>query len=183
MSNFAAYDVAVENVVVTARFKHGLDLKAIAKALPQAKPMRKFPALAYKLKRPRVTLLIYAGKILCTGAKSEDEASKVVRDFVETLRRKGVVLPSEPEIRVENAVVSARLKTDVDVRQAVKRLDATVYEPEGFLGVVVKLRDVKPSFLVFSTGRVVCMGSKTVEAAKEAIASLERRLNELQSSV
>jgi len=184
MSNFAAYDVAVENVVVTARFKHGLDLAALAKALPQSKPMRKFPALACKLKRPRVTLLIYAsGKILCTGAKSEDEASKVVRSFVETLRRKGFVLPSEPELRVENAVVSARLKTDVDVRQAVKRLDATVYEPEGFPGVVVKLRDVEPSFLVFSTGRVVCVGSKTVNAAKEAIASLERKLNELQSSV
>jgi len=183
MSN--SFDIAVENVVVTAKFKHGLDLAALAKAFPQAQPMRKFPALTFKLKRPRVTLLVYAsGKIVCTGARSEAEASSVIGEFVETMRRKGFVLPSDPEVRVENAVVSALLRTDVNAKEAVKRLatvyKATVYEPEGFPGVVVKLRDVEPSFLVFSTGKVVCVGSKTVKAAKEAVAALEEKLNELK---
>jgi transcription initiation factor TFIID TATA-box-binding protein len=180
MSNYAIFDVAVENVVVTARFRHGLDLSALVKIFPQARPMRRFPALVYKLKRPRVTMLIYAsGKIVCTGAKSEREASSVIGGFVETMRQKGFVFPSPHEVKVENAVVSALLRTSVNAKEAVKRLNATVYEPEGFPGVVVKFRDVEPSFLVFSTGKVVCVGLKTVNAAKEAIAVLEKKLNEL----
>ncbi len=166
-------NITVENVVLTARFSTALDLAAIAKAFPKAERLEKFPALSLKFKRPRVTLLIFeSGKIVCSGARSEDEASSVVEGFVDALRRNGIPLPN-PQINVENVVVSAQLEAGVE---AVKGLDGTVYEPEGFPGVVVRLKEVEPSFLVFSSGKVVCIGARTLDAAIQALATLEASL-------
>jgi len=170
-----SFDIAVENVVVTARFDHGFDLAALAATLPQAQPVKKFPALAYKLNRPRVTLLVFSsGKIVCTGARSEEEAFNVINDFVEDMKQKGFAF-SSPSIAVENVVVSSTLNlTNINIKTAMK--NGTVYEPEGFPGIICRINGVKPSFLVFSTGKVVCIGARSLAEASEAIAALEKRL-------
>ena len=59
--------IVVQNVVASARLEHGIDVEAIVKA---------FPGLVFRLKRSRSSVLIFRnGKMVCTGAKSEREAT------------------------------------------------------------------------------------------------------------
>jgi transcription initiation factor TFIID TATA-box-binding protein len=171
--------VEVENIVVTANLNHNLDLKGVAKAAPGStyEPKR-FPGLVYKLKRPTATVLIFAsGRMVCTGAKSEDEAEKAVGKVVETLRGRGFIIMNKPTTTVQNIVVSADLKKKVNLDRFVHTLGETMYEPEKFPGLVYRLRDTHISFLIFSTGRVVCVGAKTKEEAYGAIRKLQEQLD------
>jgi transcription initiation factor TFIID TATA-box-binding protein len=73
--------------------------------------------------------------------------------------------------------VSADLEKSVDLEEATRILDGAIYEPEGFPGVIYKWKEANISFLIFSSGRVVCVGAKTMEEAYEAIRKLKEQLS------
>jgi len=51
-----------------------------------------FSGLIYRMDDPRVVILIFAsGKLVCAGAKKEEEVSVVVTKLQETLREKGLI--------------------------------------------------------------------------------------------
>lgn len=130
--------------------------------------------MVFKLSRPSATILLFeTGKGICTGAKNMDEAKTAVGKLVGELRAKGLKV-EEPEINVQNVVVSAELGFEVDVAGIAAR-HKCMYEPERFPGAVFK--EAGKTLLVFSSGRVVCVGSKSAEEAKEAIDELREKLS------
>ncbi|GAH11486.1 unnamed protein product [marine sediment metagenome] len=51
-----------------------------------------FPGLVYRVKEPRVVMLLFgSGKIVCTGARSTEDASKAVEDLSEKLSSSGLL--------------------------------------------------------------------------------------------
>jgi len=170
-------NIAVENVIVCAEFPHVLDLNAIEKALPESRRQsRKFPGLVYRFARPAVTILMFeTGKAICTGGKTEQEAKLAVEKLIEKLREKGISV-AEPELSVENVVVSTNIGRRLNLEKLAPAMHLS-YEPERFPGATFK-REGK-TFLLFSSGRVVCVGSKTLAEAKE---QLEKLAQELQSA-
>lgn len=169
-------NIAVENVIVSAKFPHDLDLEAVAKALPEARRQsRKFPGLVYKFVRPAVTVLIFnSGRMICTGGKSEEEAKAAIQKLVETLRAKGLSV-ADPETAVENMVVSTDVGHKLNIEALAKTMPIS-YEPEKFPGASLKQGD--KTFLLFSSGRVVCVGAKTLAEAQEQLRSLAEKLKD-----
>ncbi len=167
--------IAIENVILLATFPHGLELDAVAAALPTAKwQSGKFPGLVYEFARPAVTLLMFSsGKIICTGAKSRDEAERAIRKLVEMLRTGGVAV-EEPEISVENIVVSSELGFSLNLERLAASM-GLVYEPERFPGAVYKSKG--KTVLIFPSGRIVCMGSKSEKEAREIVEELRASLS------
>ena len=57
-------------------------------------------------------------------------------------------------------------------------LSNTEYNPEQFPGLVIRIKDPKTSALIFSSGKVVCTGARTMEnvelSIKKIIKSLEK---------
>jgi len=49
------------------------------------------------------------------------------------------------------------------------KLDNTEYEPEQFPGLVYKIPEPKATFLLFSNGKVVCTGTKSLEQVHAAL--------------
>jgi len=70
--------VSVENVVASASVDQKLDLIEITKKFPDTEyHPEQFPGLVFRLKTPRTATLIFrTGKMVCTGAKSEELAIK-----------------------------------------------------------------------------------------------------------
>ena len=167
-------DVAVENVVLSVVFPHGLDLDSVVSALPSSKHQpRKFPSLVYRFARPAATLLIFSsGKAICTGAKSEEEATLAVRKFVSMLRQK--IHVEEPRLSVDNIVVSAYLGRRVNVEKLASAMKLS-YESERFPGASFKYKG--KTILVFSSGRIVCVGSKTLAEARQTVDEVKQVLN------
>jgi len=55
-----------------------------------------------------------------------------------------------------------------------------MYEPEQFPGMMYRMESPGVVFLIFSTGKIVCVGAKKEEDVYEAVEKLRRRLEEMQ---
>jgi len=176
--------VKIENVVATSELKHGIDLKTVSKAFPEAEYRPKqFPGLIFILKKPRVTYLIFrTGKMVCTGARSEREAGRALRKLVRALREGGIIIDGKPEIKVVNIVASANLGGSVDLSELYESergmRGGIIYEPEQFPGLIYRMGDPRAVFLIFSSGKVVCTGARKEEDAHQAVIKLKKKLEE-----
>lgn len=76
--------VKVENIVASVALGRKIDLEFIGAALSGVEyEPEQFPGLVYRLKEPKVAALIFgSGKIVCTGAKSVEEAKIAVGRIV-----------------------------------------------------------------------------------------------------
>jgi len=82
------------------------------------------------------------------------------------------------DIKVVNIVVSTSLEHDIPLEKMAATLSNTEYNPEQFPGLVIRIKDPKTSALIFSSGKVVCTGARTMEnvhgSLKKIIKSLEK---------
>ncbi len=86
------YPVEIENMVASSRLGAEFSLSDVAFSLDSAEydPV-KFPGLIFTASDPSVTMMLFPdGKILCTGAHSEDEVKKALNQLVDGLRKAGV---------------------------------------------------------------------------------------------
>ncbi len=75
----------------------------------------------------------------------------------------------EYKIRIENIVASGSLGTSVPLHQMVKKVEGVEYEPETFPGLVLRMKNPKSAALVFSSGKIVCTGTRTKTDLKKAV--------------
>jgi len=93
-----------------------------------------------------------------SGAISEEERIQKIL--------KGV---REPEIAIQNVVSSADIRQRLDLHEISKRIKKSRYDPEKFPGLVLKIDEPKAALLLFSSGKFVCTGTKSVEESAKAI--------------
>jgi transcription initiation factor TFIID TATA-box-binding protein len=82
-------------------------------------------------------------------------------------------------IKIENVVASASLGVPVKLEKLVSNLDGVEYEPEQFPGLVMRLKDPKAAALIFSSGKVVCTGTKSPTDAKLVMSKIVGRMNKI----
>jgi len=172
--------INIENVVASAVLNHNVDLEAITKLFPTAEYRpEQFPGLVFRLKKPKTATLIFSsGKMVCTGAKSENLAIKAVEKVVKELKSRGIVIVGKPKIQIQNIVASASLGGKIDLEKATYTLSKTMYEPEQFPGLIYRMDHPKVVILLFSSGKLVCTGAKKEEEVYEAVNRLHARLEE-----
>jgi TATA binding protein of transcription factor TFIID len=172
--------IEIQNVVASVTLNQKLDLQAIQNAFPQVdyKPAQ-FPGLVFRLEKPRTATLIFSsGKMVCTGAKSEEEARRAVMKVVRLLREKGFLIKEEPIIEIQNIVASIDLFGRIDLELAANTLENVMYEPEQFPGLIYRMSSPKVVILMFASGKLVCTGAKTESEVHEAIRKLSEELRE-----
>lgn len=90
-------EVKVQNIVASGDLFGEIDLERAAMELDFAMyEPEEFPGLIYQMKDPKVVILLFAsGKIVCTGAKKEEEVYRAVEKLRKELEEKGLILPKE----------------------------------------------------------------------------------------
>ena len=172
--------ISVENVVASATLNQKVDLNAVVKGYPgvEYRP-EQFPGLVFRLKRPKTATLIFSsGKMVCTGARSENEARRAVLTVVKELKKGGIIIISKPDLKVVNMVASASLGGRVELELAVGALGKTMYEPEQFPGLIYRMDEPKVVILIFASGNLVCTGAKKEEDVYDAVHKLHASLEE-----
>jgi len=76
---------------------------------------------------------------------------------------------TKPIIEIVNVVASASIDQKLDLYNIQKKFPAVEYNPELFPGAVFRLKNPKTATLLFSTGKMVCTGSKSSELAVRAV--------------
>jgi transcription initiation factor TFIID TATA-box-binding protein len=101
--------VSIENVVASASVNQTVDLNQITKNFVDVEyHPDQFPGLVFRLKNPKTATLIFSsGKMVCTGAKSEEQARKAVEQVVKRLRERKIPIKHDAEVEIQNIVASA----------------------------------------------------------------------------
>ena len=172
--------IHLQNIVASAALNQRISLKTIVEKFPQAEYNPKvFPGLVFRLKKPKTATLIFeTGKMVCTGAKSEKEAIQAVNKVTRELKAHGIPIANKPAIKIQNIVASAELNGEIDLENVVYKLKRVMYEPEQFPGAVYRMDEPKVVFLIFSAGKLVCVGAKREEDVYEAVGKLQVILEE-----
>src|SRR5271157_4907133 len=172
--------VCIENVVATASISQRVDLNLIAKNFVEVKYHPDvFPGLVFRLLSPKTTTLIFStGKMVCTGAKSEEQSRKAVQEVVRRLKKGGIPIKNEAEIVIQNIVASASLGGKIHLEEAARKLPKSMYEPEQFPGLIHRMADPKTVILLFSSGKLVCTGAKRESDVYRAVNNLHVTLEE-----
>lgn len=81
------FEVKVQNIVASANLGKTLNLEAVALELENTEyEPEQFPGLVYRLEDPKVVLLLFgSGKVVCTGAKTIEDAQLGVERTKERL--------------------------------------------------------------------------------------------------
>jgi transcription initiation factor TFIID TATA-box-binding protein len=173
----------IENVVASTGINQELDLEQVAKDLESADyAPDNFPGLVYRTQDPKSAALIFrSGKIVCTGANSVDNVHESLRIVFAKLRELEIPIDDDPDIVVQNIVMSADLGNSLNLNAIAIGfgLEQVEYEPEQFPGLVYRLDDPDVVALLFGSGKVVITGGKVPENGEEAVETIISRLEEL----
>jgi len=83
------------------------------------------------------------------------------------------------QVEIVNIVVSTSLEHPVPLEKMAATLSTTEYNPEQFPGLVLRIKEPKTSALIFSSGKVVCTGARTMEDVGRAIQEIIKALKKI----
>ncbi|MEK6857697.1 MAG: TATA-box-binding protein [Nanoarchaeota archaeon] len=91
--------------------------------------------------------------------------------------------PGEKFVEVVNIVVSASLGHDIPLEKMAATLSNTEYNPEQFPGLVIRIKEPKTSALIFSSGKIVCTGARSLDKVHESIRKIMKSLEKINIKI
>jgi transcription initiation factor TFIID TATA-box-binding protein len=86
-------------------------------------------------------------------------------------------------IKTENIVASAAFGVRITLEKAVEYLKEAEYEPEQFPGLIYRVNNPKAAMLIFSSGKVICTGTRSITDVRKAMTKIEEMLKSLKLDV
>ncbi len=83
---------------------------------------------------------------------------------------------TKPIVSIENVVASASVDQRIDLNVITQTFPDVEYHPDQFPGLVFRIKSPKTATLIFSSGKMVCTGSKSEEQAVKAVRSVVQAL-------
>ncbi|KAM6083518.1 TATA box-binding protein-like 1 isoform 2-T4 [Chlamydotis macqueenii] len=125
-----------------------------------------------KLRKPRITATIWSsGKVICTGATSEEEAKLGARRLARSLQKLGFQVIFT-DFKVVNVLAVCNMPFEIRLPEFTKnnRPHAS-YEPELHPAVCYRIKTLRATLQIFSTGSITVTGPniKAVASAVEQI--------------
>lgn len=164
----------LQNIVSTVNLGCKLDLKKIALHARNAEyNPKRFAAVIMRIRDPRTTALIFSsGKMVCTGAKSEDQSRLAARKYARVVQKLG--FPAKfTEFKIQNMVGSCDVKFPIRLEGLVlAHGQFSSYEPELFPGLIYRMVKPRIVLLIFVSGKVVLTGAKVRGEIYEAFENI-----------
>ena len=175
----------LQNIVSTANLGCTLKLRQIALQARNAEyNPKRFAAVIMRIKEPKTTALIFSsGKMVCTGAKSEEDSKKASRKYAKIIKSLGFNVEFK-EFKVQNIVGSCDVKFQISLSKLNIQLGKfnsnsdkgnnknkkyiCHYEPEIFPGLIYHMLEPEIVLLIFVSGKIVLTGAKEREEIYDA---------------
>ena len=87
------------------------------------------------------------------------------------------------EIKIQNIVASASLEKDIPLIKLAEALPNTEYNPEQFPGLVMRIKEPKTSALIFSSGKIVCTGAKSMAKVRESVQKIIQNIEKIKIKI
>jgi transcription initiation factor TFIID TATA-box-binding protein len=122
-----------------------------------------------RIREPKTTALIFAsGKMVVTGAKSEDDSKLASRKYARIIQKLGFNAKFT-DFKIQNIVGSCDVKFPIRLEGLASRhVNFSSYEPELFPGLIYRMIKPKIVLLIFVSGKIVLTGAKVREEIYQA---------------
>ncbi|KAF7704482.1 hypothetical protein HF521_021554 [Silurus meridionalis] len=164
----------LQNIVSTVNLACPLDLKAIALQARNAEyNPKRFAAVIMRIREPRTTALIFSsGKLVCTGAKSEEQSRLAARKYARAVQKLG--FPAKfLDFKIQNMVGSCDVCFPIQLEDLVlTHQQFSSYEPELFPGLIYRMAKPRIVLKIFESGKVVLTGAKDRSEIYEAFENI-----------
>lgn len=165
----------VVNMVASTQYCRSLDINDIADTLEIDYEQEQFPGMVYRVETPKVCLLLFrSGKAVATGAKSAEDVEAAFLHLHGVLKEHEFLTEdnefNSEDIEISNLVITHDYEQPVDLNRLIISLpfDKCEYEPEQFPGLIYRLDDPQAVCLIFSSGKCVITGTRSVEDSNRA---------------
>ncbi|PBC30742.1 TATA-box-binding protein [Apis cerana cerana] len=145
----------------------------------------RFMGLIMRIRNPRATALIFhSGKIVCTGARSEEDSYLATRKFARIIQKLGfarnnnlifhfVCLLLQAKFynfKIQNIVATCDLKFPIKLEN-LNHIHGqfSSYEPELYPGLIYRMVSPRVVLLIFVNGKVVLTGAKNRTELQDAL--------------
>ena len=111
--------------------------------------------------------------------------TKQVKKKLDKVSKNAAVRPTNQErtITVVNIVISSSLEQDIPLEKMAATLSNTEYNPEQFPGLVIRIKEPKTSALIFSSGKIVLTGARTMEDVESSIEKIIKSLKKINIDI
>jgi len=93
---------------------------------------------------------------------------------------KKVVSNKDTKLKIQNIVATASLEKDVSLTTLATTQPNTEYNPDTFPGLVLRIKKPKSAVLVFSSGNLVCTGTKSLIQVRDVIQQVIKQLRKIK---
>ncbi|XP_061425440.1 TATA box-binding protein-like 1 [Lethenteron reissneri] len=148
-------DILITNVVCVFRTRCHLDLRHIALEGANVMYKRDEGKVLMKLRRPRITSTIWSsGKVICTGATSEEDAKIGARRCARCLQKLGFKVRF-CAFKVVNVLAVCSMPFEIRLVDFTKtHRPIASYEPELHPAATYKIKSLSATLQIFSTGSI-----------------------------
>lgn len=174
----------LQNIVSTVNMGCKLNLKDIALRARNAEyNPKRFAAVIMRIREPKTTALIFAsGKMVCTGAKSEEHSRLAARKYARIIQKLGFDAKFM-DFKIQNIVGSCDVKFPIRLEGlATGHNHYSSYEPELFPGLIYRMVSPKIVLLIFVSGKIVLTGAKLRSEIYQAFSNIYPVLTEYKKS-
>jgi len=172
-----AFKISIVNVVATAALDRPVDLESLKESFPHEvvhDPEIYGGRTAYfKSNEMQEKVSIFSsGKMISVGTKSQEKVKQELALVASHLESKGIAKLKSPA-KIQNMVATADLGFEPKL-DSIKPVGGVqvIYEPEQFPGAIISLtlsEKLKATILLFSSGKIVCVGLKDHKDIDSAI--------------
>eukprot|EP00475_Leptophrys_vorax_P032059 TRINITY_DN4907_c0_g1_i2.p1 TRINITY_DN4907_c0_g1~~TRINITY_DN4907_c0_g1_i2.p1 ORF type:complete len:225 (-),score=32.94 TRINITY_DN4907_c0_g1_i2:310-984(-) len=165
----------LQNIVSTVNMDCRLDLKTIALRARNAEyNPKRFAAVIIRIREPKTTALVFAsGKMVCTGAKSEEQSRLAARKYARIIQKLGFDQVKFKDFKIQNIVGSCDVRFPIKLEGLqIAHQQFCSYEPELFPGLIYRMKQPKIVLLIFVSGKIVLTGAKVRDEIYQAFENI-----------
>ncbi len=185
-SNLPSFGISTVNVVATAALDRHVDLEYLKDFFPHEvvhDPEIYGGRVAYfKSNKMQGKVSIFpSGKMISIGTRSIEKAQHELALVASYLEDAGIAKLKTPG-KIQNIVATANLGFEPKL-DSIERVEGTqiIYEPEQFPGAIIRLvlsEKTKATILLFSSGKIVCVGLRDQKDITIAIHRLQEIISQ-----
>jgi transcription initiation factor TFIID TATA-box-binding protein len=97
--------------------------------------------------------------------------------------KKSTKSKKDSEYKIQNIVATTSLEKPVPLTKLARTQPNTEYNPETFPGLVLRIKEPKSAVLVFSSGNLVCTGTKSLPQVRKVIDEVIKQLKKVNVKV
>lgn len=166
----------IVNLIITTKLNKKIDIRLLAKKLPNSiyEP-EMFPGLVFRKLYPKSTLIMFSsGRITSIGnltTKTGKNSINATAFEISQIMKEDV---KPGKMKIVNVVMIKDLKQKIHLQKLKSDFNLKKYK-KNFPRVILTLEKCK--VIIFSTGKLISVGSKSVADAKKSLDFVDKMIN------